>query len=95
LLLTEGTPAIARAALEEQATTAERALRTQAALSRDTLARGGAREHEQHILDVWRDYYLGAIARIPEMVVGPVDLRVAVVAARARVERVAEQLRIP
>jgi hypothetical protein len=94
LLLTEGTPAIARAALEEQATTAERALRTQAALSRDTLARGGSREHEQHILDVWRDYYLGAIARIPEIVVGPVDLRAAVTAAQARVQAVATQVRL-
>lgn len=91
LLLTEGTPAIARAALEEQAATAERVLRTQAALSRDTVARGGSREHEQHILDVWRDYYLGAIARIPDMVVGPVDLRAAVATARARVERSAER----
>lgn len=95
LLLTEGTAAIARAALDELAATAERALRTQAALSRDTLTRGGTRAHEQHVLEVWRDYYLGAIERVPEMVVGPADLRAAVDAATARVERAfrREQLR--
>lgn len=91
LLLTEGTPAVTRAALDELAATAERALRTQAALSRDTLARGGARELEQHILDVWRDYYLAAIARIPEIAVGPVDLSRELRTARARVEQAARR----
>jgi hypothetical protein len=94
LLLTEGTPAIARAALDELAGTAERTLRTQAALSRDTLTRGGSREHEQHILDVWGAYYLAAIARVPEMVVGPVDLSSAVAEARARVERAVRRERL-
>lgn len=94
LLLTEGTPAIARAALAELAGTAEQALRTQAALSRDTLTRGGAREHEQHILDVWRDYYIRAIERVPDMVAGPADLRAAIEAAKARVRRMAEQVRL-
>jgi aminopeptidase YwaD len=95
LLLTEGTPAIARAALDELAATAERTLRMQATLSRDTLTRGGSREHEQHILDVWRDYYLGALSRVPEIVVGPVELRAALEAARARVKRASEQLLLP
>jgi len=87
LLLTEGTPAIARAALDELAATAERALRTQAALSRDTLARGGSREHEQHILDAWGAYYVGAIERVPDMVVGPVDLSRAVAAGETALIR--------
>jgi len=94
LLLTESTPAIARAALDELAGTAERTLHAQAALSRDTLARGGSRDHEQHILDAWSTYYLGAIARVPEMVVGPVDLAGAIVAARARVERAVQRERL-
>jgi hypothetical protein len=94
LLLTEGTPAVARAALAELATTAERTLRTQAALSRDTLARGGSREREQHILNVWRDYYLGAIGRVPEMVVGPANLAAAIDMAKRRVARVADQVRV-
>jgi hypothetical protein len=85
---------VARAALAELATTAERTLRTQAALSRDTLARGGSREREQHILDVWRDYYLGAIERVPEMVVGPANLAAAIDVAKRRVVRVADQVRV-
>lgn len=92
LLLAEGTPNVARAALDELAATAEHALRAQAALSRDTLARGGSREHEQHILDAWRDYYVGAMARVPEMVVGPVDLSRELRAARARMERAAARI---
>jgi len=95
LLLAEGTPAVARAALDELTATAERALRTQAALSRDTLARGGTREHEQHILDTWRDYYVAALARIADIVVGPADLRASLEAAQARVRRMAESLRLP
>jgi hypothetical protein len=94
LLLTEGTPAIARAALDELAATAERALTTQAALSRDTLARGGSREHEQRILNAWGAYYLGAIDRVPEMGVGPVDLAAAVAGARGRVERALRRERL-
>ena len=91
LLLTEGTPAIARAALHELAATAERTLRTQAALSRDTLTRGGSREHEGRILTAWRDYYLGALAKVSEMTVGPVDLTRDLERASARVIRAYEQ----
>jgi aminopeptidase YwaD len=93
LLLTEGTPAIARAALDELAATAERALQTQAALSRDTLTRGGSRAHEQHILDTWGAYYLGAIDRITEIVVGPVDLSAQLDAARRRVRQAVSKAR--
>lgn len=85
LLLAEGTREVASAALDELVATAQRTLATQAALSRDTLSRGGSLEHEQHILSVWRDYYLGAIDRIPEIVVGPVNLTTALDRARAQV----------
>ena len=85
LLLAEGTREVAVAALDELVATAQRTLATQAALSRDTLSRGGSLEHEQHILSVWRDYYLGAIDRIPEIVVGPVNLTTALERARAQV----------
>lgn len=85
LLLAEGTREVASAALDELVATAQRTLATQAALSRDTLSRSGSLEHEQHILGVWRDYYLGAIDRIPEIVVGPVNLTTALDRARAQV----------
>ena len=93
LLLTQGTPAVARAALDELVLTAEQALRTQTALSRDTLARGGNAAHEQHILDVWRDYYLGAIDRIADIAVGPVALTAPIDAAKARIRKVVPQLK--
>lgn len=88
LLLAEGSREVAVAALDELVTVAERTLRTQAALSRDTLARGGSREHEQRVLDAWRAYYREAIAKIPDMVVGPVDLRSEIAKALARVTAV-------
>ena len=85
LLLTTGSRAITLAALEELTGVAERALRTQAGLSRDTVARGANREQEQHVLDVWRDYYVAAIARISDIAVGPMDLTAAIRAAQDRV----------
>lgn len=91
LLLVEGSRAIALGALDELTRAAERELRTQQALGRDTLARGGNPATERHIIDVWRDYYLGAIDRIPEIVVGPVDLTTALAAARQRVTAAARE----
>lgn len=87
LLLAQGTREVALAALDELASTAVRTMDAQAALGRDTLTRGGSLEHEQHILEVWRDYYLGAIDRIPEIVVGPADLTAPLLAARERVRK--------
>ncbi|MCA0375736.1 MAG: M28 family peptidase [Gemmatimonadetes bacterium] len=85
LLLADGSAAIVRGVLDELVATAERTLRTQGQLSRDTLARGGTRAHEQHILEVWRDYYIQAIDRIPEIASAPLDLTAALEAAKRRV----------
>ncbi|MBL0938766.1 MAG: M28 family peptidase [Gemmatimonadaceae bacterium] len=87
LLLSQGTREVTLAALDELVGTAARAMETQAALSRDTLSRGGTLAYEQHILEVWRDYYLGAIDRIPEIAIGPVDLAAPLTAARERVRK--------
>jgi len=86
LLLADGSNAIVLAALEELAGVAERTIKAQAALSADTLTRGGNAEHEAHILATWRAYYLGAIDRIGDIAVGPVDLRAATARAKARVQ---------
>ncbi len=93
LLLTQGTPSVARAALDELVLTAEQALRTQTALSRDTLARGGSIEHEQHILDVWREYYLAAVDRIGDIAVGPVALATPIEQAKLRIGRAVPRLK--
>jgi hypothetical protein len=89
LLLTSGGPDISGALVSELTVVAERALATQAALSRDTLARGGQLAHERMILETWRDYYIGAVARTTE--VGPVTDAVRARAA-ARIRRVADPL---
>jgi hypothetical protein len=85
LLLADGSRAVTLAALEELTQVAERALRTQAALSRDTLTRGGTVASEQHILDAWRDYYLAAIDRIPDIAAAPFDMTAALDSAKRRV----------
>jgi aminopeptidase YwaD len=92
LLLTQGTREVTVAALDELVATARRTLATQAALSRDTLSRGGSLEHEQHILHVWRDYYLGAIDRIPEIAVGPISLTAALERARVQLRAAVPEL---
>ncbi|WP_156799155.1 M28 family peptidase [Gemmatimonas aurantiaca] len=85
LLLADGSRSIVLAALEELTGVAERTIRAQAVLSADTLTRGGNAQTEAHILDTWRAYYIGAIDRIGEIAVGPVDLQAATERAKARV----------
>lgn len=91
LLLADGSRAVVVAALEELTRAAEKELATQKALGRDTLSRGGNAESERHIIDAWRDFYLGAIDRIPEIAVGPVNLTAALAAARQRVTAAARE----
>lgn len=93
LLLADGSRAVTVAALDELVRVAEQALRTQGALSRDTLSRGGTAAYEQHVLKVWRDYYLGAIDRIPDIAVGPIDVLREIDAAKRRVRAAMPTLR--
>jgi len=90
-LLADGSRPVVLAALEELTRAAEKELATQKALGRDTLSRGGNAETERHIIDVWRDFYLGAIARIPDIAVGPIDVTAALTAARQRVTAAARE----
>ena len=89
LLLADGSRPVVLAALEELTRAAEKELATQKSLGRDTLSRGGNPETERHIIDVWRDFYLGAIDRIPDIAVGPIDLASAIGAAKERVRKAA------
>jgi hypothetical protein len=89
LLLADGSRPVVLAALEELTRAAEKELATQKSLGRDTLSRGGNAESERHIIDVWRDFYLGAIDRIPDIAVGPIDLASAIGAAKERVRKAA------
>ena len=89
LLLADGSRPVVLAALEELTRAAEKELATQKILGRDTLSRGGNAESERHIIDVWRDFYLGAIDRIPDIAVGPIDISAAMNAAKDRVRAAA------
>ena len=92
VLLTTGSTPMVRAAIRELADVAVRELRTQAALSSKAIAGGAKAADERTILETWRDYYLAALDRVPDMATAPgswdTDLR----AARARVLRAADDV---
>jgi aminopeptidase YwaD len=86
-------PEYARAALDELAGIAERRLDAEGKMSRDALQRADGDSVKEHtILEAWRDYYVGALAKIPEMTLPHVDLAAEVKAAQARVLRKATQV---
>ncbi len=93
LLLTAGTPAIATAALAEMVGVAERELATQGALSAAAVTAGGDATKERLIIDTWRDYYLGAIARIPDIAVTASAMDSALAAAQERIQAAARRAR--
>ncbi len=92
LLLSQGTPAVTRAALDELAGVAVAELRTQAALSTKAIAGGGKAEDERKILETWRDYYLAALGRIPDIALTDTGWEADVAAARAQVTRAASEV---
>jgi hypothetical protein len=85
LLLVDGSAAVTKAALSELTAVAVQALTTQGQLSRDTVAKGATASAEQHVLDVWRDYYLAAVAKIGDIAVGPLDLSADITRAQERI----------
>ena len=90
LLLAAGTDDIARAALNELAAVAARAIRTQAALSDSAMRAGSDKSVERTVINAWRTYYLAALERVPDIARSPASLRAAVTAAQARIRRAAE-----
>ncbi len=92
LLLTSGSAPIVKAALNELAAVAVRELRTQAALSAKAITGGAKTADERTILETWRDYYLAALERVPEMAATAERWDTDVRAARERVTRTATEL---
>ncbi|MES2303901.1 MAG: M28 family peptidase [Gemmatimonadota bacterium] len=89
LLLAGGTPATTKAALTEFVGIAEKRLATEAALSRAALvATPGAATlaKETLTLETWRDYYIAATAKIPEIAASKVNLTAAIAAGQARIK---------
>ena len=91
-LLTAGTDAVGGAALKELVDVAAQELRTQAALSRAVLAKGGDAAAERKIVEAWRDYYVGALPTVQELTVGGTGLAAQVAAGQARVRAVADEV---
>ena len=67
LALTAGTPALTKAALGELTDVAVRELRTQGDLSVTAIAGGSTASAERTVIETWRDYYLTALTKIPDM----------------------------
>ncbi len=89
LILTSGNhPEYAKAALAELAGIAERRIEAEAKLSHEALMQPGAdAAKERTIIEAWRDYYVAALAKVPEMTLPHVDLAAEVAAAQDRVKR--------
>jgi Peptidase family M28. len=86
-------PEYAAAALDELAGIAERRLDVEGKLSHEVLVKAPAdTAKERTIIEAWRDYYVGALAKVPEMTLPPAELAADVSAAQARVKRKAAQV---
>lgn len=92
LLLTAGSDAVAGSALTELVGVATQELRTQAALSRAAIAKGGDVAAERKILEAWRDYYVAALPTVQELAIGANALAAQVAAGQARVRSVADEV---
>jgi hypothetical protein len=92
LLLTAGSPTIGVSALAELVGVATQELRTQAALSRAAIAKGGDAATERKILEAWRDYYVAALPTVQELVIGGSPMAAQVAAAQLRVRAVADEV---
>ncbi len=86
-------PAYARAAITEMAAIAERRIKAEGELSKAVIAANpDSAALQTTIITAWRDYYLGAIAKIPEMTLPHLDLTSELSAAEARVSKVAAEV---
>ena len=72
---------------------AERELATQGALSSAAIKGGADATKERPIIDAWRDYYLTALSKVPEIAVTPGAMDAAVAAAQERVKKAAASVR--
>ena len=91
LLLATGSREITTAALDELALTAENAIRTQAVLSDSARRAGSDPGTERLILETWRDYYLAALTRVPDIDVTGSNMAARLGDARARVRRASQR----
>ena len=92
LLLTSGTAAITTAALTELTDVAVQALNTQGDLSAQAIRAGSTAAAERPVIETWRDYYLAALTKIPEIGVTGTGLATEIAAAEERVRQTASSV---
>lgn len=91
LLLTAGSREITAAALRELAGVAERELATQSALSATAIRSGSTAAAERVVLETWRDYYVSALEKIPDLAVVGGSWNAEIATAQDRVRKAATQ----
>ena len=91
LTLSIGSAAIVRQALDEMTSVGERVIREQLTFSDSALRNGSNVATERMILEAWRDYYVGALARVGEIwaVARPADWDATIRARQERMRRAA------
>jgi len=92
LLLTSGSRDITKAALAELTGVAVRELRTQGALSTKAVQGGSTTAAERTIIEGWRDYYIAALAKVPDISVDSADWSADIATAQEQVRRAATQV---
>lgn len=91
LLLTSGTTSITKMALLELTDVAIRELRTQSELSKQAIKAGSTVAAETTILDTWRDYFVTALTKIPDIATNAVNWEPDIAVAQARVRAAAKE----
>lgn len=91
LLLTAGSREITAAALRELAVVAERELATQSALSATAIRGGSTAAAERVVLETWRDYFVSALEKIPDLAAVGGSWNAEIATAQDRVRKAATQ----
>lgn len=89
LLLAGGEARVATAVIEETADVAIHRIAAEATLSREAIAKGGDAAKEATILEAWRDYYVAALAKVPEIAVKAGNFATDIADAQERVRKAA------
>lgn len=90
LLLAGGEERVATATIEELADVAVHRLAAEATLSRDAIAKGSSdAAKEATILEAWRDYYVAALTKVPELAVKAGNFATDIADAQGRVRKAA------
>ena len=94
ITLTSSSEKTALFLVEELKVSAFKRLEVEMKLSQDAIKNGGSKEKESHILETWSNYYVGALAKMNNLIPGGITpkLEAAIQAAQKQVSEKSEQL---